>query len=342
MSRLSLKLLLAFFFIALSVILNSKYTDADRIKIGYIVKRPSERWFKYELVGAQKAAAELDADLYVIGGRDNEQTLNVVNSLIGDGVDGIIICSPDAKLGNAIQRLTNSFGVRLFSVDDQLQNTDGTYIADIPHLGISEVKVAAEISNYLLGEMINRGWDFKNTALLTLSNKSLKTSEFRVEEVAKRILSQGCRESNIFMAEQADIDQRDAYRATAEVINKNYQIKNWLVCGFNDQSAIGAAHALESIGIDATRAIVVGVNGLDATRVFFKGEKNALAASVLLNPYKHGYSSVSMMYDWIKNDVKPALLTLTEGVIVDRFNYQEQIDNLYRKQERATYLKGDQ
>jgi len=308
---------------------------SDIIKIGFIVKRPSEKWFKYELTGAQKAADKLGIELLQAGGSDAEQALNAVNSLIARGVKGIIICTPEVKLGRAIRTLTDRHGVKLFTVDDRFENADGSYINDVPYLGISVEQVGKLIADYMYEQVKQRQWSSDDTALCTLSYNPLKTSRMRVRNVAERLITRGFTQSNIHMIDQAGIDQRYAYKGANELISKHPEVKNWLVCGFNDQSAIGAVRAMEAYGITAKRGIAIGINGLDAARIFVKGKNNALSASVLLNPYKHGYLSMQMMYMWIKNGTIPPGVTLTSGEIIDRINYKDKLEELYQQQEAA-------
>jgi len=309
--------------------------ESGTLKIGYIVKRPSEKWFEYELIGAEKAAGKYGAELLVVGGQDPEQTLNAVSNLIARGVSGVVICSSEVKLGTAIRKLTDLHNVKLFSVDDRFEYADGGYIEEIPHLGISVEQVSALVADYLDKEMERRGWKYDETALCALSYEPLKTSSQRAALTVKGVTDAGFPPPNIHMISQAGIDQRHAYEAADVLFGQFPNVKNWLVCGFNDQSAIGAARALGAHGFSAEHCIVVGINGLDAARVFAKDEDGILSASVLLNPYRHGYASVEMMCDWLNTGEKPPLLTLTAGAIIDRLNYREKLDMLYRQQENA-------
>src|SRR5437868_9192374 len=75
---------------------------AADVKIGFVVKQPEEPWFQDEWKFAEVAAKEKGFTLVKIGAGDGEKALAAIDNLGAQGAQGLIICTPDVKLGPAI------------------------------------------------------------------------------------------------------------------------------------------------------------------------------------------------------------------------------------------------
>ncbi len=74
----------------------------DKPKIGFLVKSATEVWFQQEWKFADQASEDLDFELIKIPTPDAEKVMSALDNLAAQGADGVIICSPDVKLGPAI------------------------------------------------------------------------------------------------------------------------------------------------------------------------------------------------------------------------------------------------
>src|SRR5690606_29239044 len=114
---------------------------AADVKIGFVVKQPEEPWFQDEWKFADIAAKEKGFTLVKIGAQDGEKVQAALDNLGAQGVQGVIICTPDVKLGPGIVAKAAANDLKLMTVDDRLVNADGEPIEDVPHMGISASKI---------------------------------------------------------------------------------------------------------------------------------------------------------------------------------------------------------
>ncbi|MEO7597867.1 MAG: substrate-binding domain-containing protein, partial [Opitutus sp.] len=95
------------------------------VKIGFLVKQPEEPWFQLEWKFADQAAKDLGFTLVKIGATDGEKVLSAIDNLAAGGAQGVIICTPDTRLGPAILNKARASQLKLIAVDDQFIGADG-------------------------------------------------------------------------------------------------------------------------------------------------------------------------------------------------------------------------
>ncbi|EIM74739.1 arabinose ABC transporter L-arabinose-binding periplasmic protein AraF [Nitratireductor aquibiodomus RA22] len=297
---------------------------ADDVKIGFLVKQPEEPWFQDEWKFADIAASEKGFTLVKIGAEDGEKVMSAIDNLGVQGVQGFVICTPDVKLGPGIVAKAAANGLKLMTVDDRLVGSDGEPLADVPHMGISAVKIGETAGEAIVAEIENRGWDMTEVGAIRVSYDQLPTAVDRVEGAIAKLKEAGFPEANIFDAPQARTDTEAALNAATVVLNKNADIKHWVAFGLNDEAVLGAVRAAEGVGIGADAMIGVGIGGADsAINEFRKPEPTGFFGTVIISPKRHGYETALNMYDWIVDDKEPEKLILTSGALALRDNYQD-------------------
>lgn len=297
---------------------------ADDVKIGFLVKQPEEPWFQDEWKFADIAASEKGFTLVKIGAEDGEKVMSAIDNLGVQGVQGFVICTPDVKLGPGIVAKAAANGLKLMTVDDRLVGSDGEPLADVPHMGISAVKIGETAGEAIVAEIKKRGWDMSKVGAIRVSYDQLPTAVDRVEGAIAKLKEAGFPEANIFDAPQARTDTEAALNAATVVLNKNADIKHWVAFGLNDEAVLGAVRAAEGVGIGADAMIGVGIGGADsAINEFKKPEPTGFFGTVIISPKRHGYETALNMYDWIVDDKEPEKLILTSGALALRDNYQD-------------------
>lgn len=296
---------------------------ADKIKIGFLVKQPDEPWFQDEWKYAQEAADTLGFELIKIGATDGEKVLNGIDNLAAQQAQGFVICTPDVNLGPAIVAKAKAVGLKVMSVDDRFIGADGKPMEDVPHMGISAFNIGKGVGQALVDEAKKRGWDLKNVGFLRMSFDSLPTIKERTDGATEVLLAAGLPEANIFDSPMKVLDIEASMNAANITIPKHPEIKQWVVAGGNDSSAIGAVRALEGQKVALENAISVGINGTEAVAEFEKPTPTALVGSILLAAKQHGYGTAELMYKWIKDGVEPPKTTWTAGQLITRDNYKE-------------------
>lgn len=295
---------------------------AADVKIGFVVKQPEEPWFQDEWKFAEQAAKEKGFDLVKIGAEDGEKVQSAIDNLGAQGAQGFIICTPDVKLGPGIVAKAAANNLKLMTVDDRLLGADGNPIEDVPHMGISATKIGEAVGQAIVDEAKKRGWDPKTVGAVRVSYDQLPTAVDRVEGTIAVLKASGFPAENIFDAPQAKTDTEAALNAATTVLNKHADIKNWVAFGLNDEAALGAVRASESVGIPAANVIAVGIGGADsAINEFKKPEATGFVGTVIISPKRHGYETSLNMYDWIANNKEPEKLILTAGQLAERDDY---------------------
>lgn len=304
-----------------SLLATSASYAAD-VKIGFVVKQPEEPWFQDEWKFADVAAKEKGFTLVKIGAEDGEKVQSAIDNLGAQGAQGVIICTPDVKLGPGIIAKAEANGLKLMTVDDRLVGADGKPLEDVVHMGISATKIGEEVGRAISEEVKKRGWDWKDVGAIRVSYDQLPTAVDRVDGALSVLEKSGLSKANVFDAPQAKTDTEAALNASTVVLNKHADIKHWVAVGLNDESVLGAVRATESVGIPSESVIAVGIGGAEsAINEFKKPTPTGFYGTVIISPKRHGYETATNMFNWISTGKEPEKLTLTAGQLALRDDY---------------------
>ena len=297
-------------------------TAAD-VKIGFVVKQPEEPWFQDEWRFAEEAAKEKHFTLVKIAAQDGERVMAAIDNLGAQGADGYVICTPDVKLGPAIVARSAANQLKLMTVDDQLVGSGGAPLTDVPHMGISASAIGGQVGKAIAAEAKRRGWDWQEVGAIRVSYDQLPTAKDRVDGAAAALTAAGLPAANIYNAPQERTDTEAALNAATTVLNAHPGTKHWVAFGLNDEAALGAVRATESVGIKPRNVIAVGIGGAEsAINEFKKASPTGFFATVIISPKRHGYETAVDMYNWVTEDKKPPMLTQTSGALATREDYQ--------------------
>lgn len=303
--------------------------QAENVKIGFVVKQPEEPWFQDEWKFADMAAAEKGFEIVKIGAADGEQLMAAIDNLSAQGAQGFIVCTPDVNLGPAIVARSAAADLNLMTVDDRLVDASGEEIADVPHMGISAVKIGETVGEAIAAEIAARGWNMDEVGALRISYEQLPTAADRVGGAETALKAAGFPEANVFDAPQARTDTEAALNAATIVLNQHPDIKHWVAFGLNDEAVLGAVRAAESVGIGAGDMIGIGIGGADsAINEFEKPDATGFFGTVVISPKRHGYETALNMYEWIANGTEPEKLILTSGSLAKRDDYKQVLADL--------------
>ncbi len=297
--------------------------DGGRIKLGFIVKQPEEPWFQLEWQFAEQAARDLGFDLLKIAGQDGERVLTAIDNLSANGASGFVICTPDVKLGPGIAAKAKASNLKLIAVDDRFIGSDGKPMEAVHYLGISARKIGNLVGASLYEEMQRRGWKVEETACMVVSFDELDTVRDRTEGAVETLTAAGFPAERVFKAPAQKLEIPACIDAASTLLVQQPGVKNWLICGGNDTSVLGAVRATESRGFAPENVIGIGINGTDCIPEFRKEKPTGFHASVLLLAREHGYRTAEMLYKWVKDGVEPPLDTRTSGVLIHRGNFEQ-------------------
>lgn len=295
----------------------------DAVKIGFLVKQPEEPWFQLEWKFADQAAQDLNFTLIKIGATDGEKVLAAIDNLAAGGAQGLVICTPDTRLGPAIVNKAKASNLKLIAVDDQFLGADGQPMQNVHYLGISARKIGESVGETLAAEAKKRGWTSADTAVCAVTFDELATSKERTDGAIAKLVEAGFPPDRVYKAAMRTADIPGSLDATNTLLTQQPNVKHWLVCGTNDNAVLGAVRALEGRGVPAENAIAIGINGTDCIVELEKTRPTSFFGSMLLSAKAHGYKTSEMMYKWIKDGVEPPLDTRTVGVLITRDNFRQ-------------------
>lgn len=295
----------------------------ERPKIAFIVKQPEEPWFQLEWKFAQEAADKDGFDLIKVAATEGDQVLSKIENVAAQGAKGLIICTPDVRLGPAIVARAEQRGMKLMSVDDQLMGGDGKPL-EVHHLGISARKIGNNVGDALDAEMKKRGWTAADTALLLVTRDELDTARERTEGEVEALTKKGFPAAKIYRTAEKTTDVPGGRDAANVVLTQHPEVKHWLVTGMNDSAVLGAVRATETFGLKAENVVGIGINGdTGVIDEFKKPAATGVFGSILLQAKRHGYETADLMYKWLTAGTEPPKITYTDGVLITRENYQK-------------------
>jgi L-arabinose transport system substrate-binding protein len=295
----------------------------DKIKIGFIVKQPEETWFQTEWKFAQQAADEDGFTLVTMDGADGDKVMTDIDNLAAQGAKGFVICTPDVRLGPAIAAKAAQDNLKFMTVDDRLIGSDGNFMQDVHHLGISAHNIGLMVGNALFDEMTKRGWSPADTALCCITFKELDTARQRTDGAVEALTTKGFPKEKVYEAPQKTSDTPGGLDAALVCLTQHPEVKHWMICGMNDNTVLGGVRATENRGFAPADVLAIGINGIDAVNEFEKDQPTGFFASVLNSARRHGHDTADYMYKWIHDGVEPPPLTYTTGVLISRDNFKQ-------------------
>jgi L-arabinose transport system substrate-binding protein len=297
----------------------------QRIKIGFVVKQAEDPWFQTEWKFAQQAADADGFDLVKIPAPDAAKAIQAIDNLSAQGAQGLIICTPDVRLGPAIVAKCAAYNMKVMSVDDQFVGAGNKFMTDVHHLGISAHNIGMQVGKSLWDEMQKRGWKIEDTGVCVIAHDEVATHKERTDGAIEALKAAGFPADRIFKGSQKTTDVPGALDAGNIVLTLHPDVKHWLVCSVNDAGVLGAIRATEGHGFGAADVIGIGINGIDALAEFRKTTPTGFYGSILLQPKRHGYDTSDMMYHWIKDGTEPAKITYTDGILITRDNFEAKL-----------------
>lgn len=294
---------------------------AAGVRIGFVVKMPQEQWFQDEWRFARAAARDLGFSVIEIGAEDGDRLLSALWTLYARYAQGLVVCTPDPRLGPAIAGFADRTGMKLLSVDDRLIGADGQPIASVPHVGISAVAIGEVAGTAAAAEARRRGWSPASTGVLRIAYDSLDTGRERTAGAVSALKAAGF--SRVFDAPQRTTDTEGAFTAAAPVLTAHADIDRWIILGLNDETVVGGVRAAEGLRLPPEVLIGIGIGGSEsAIAELSKPTPTGFFATVLLSARRHGYDTAAAVARWVRDGRAPAPLTLTSGILLDRGNFR--------------------
>ena len=299
----------------------------QKIKIGFLVKMPEELWFQQEWYFAQKCAKDFNFEVLTIGTTNAEQVFAAIDTLATKQAQGFVICTPDVRLGPAIMAKANAKKLKVFTVDDQFIGSDGKFMK-VPYMGLSARNIGEDVGKALYAEFTKRGWKLDETGAAAITFDELNTVKERTEGSMAALIAAGFPANKIFRAPEKTTDVPGSMEAGNALLSQHPEIKKWLVFSVNEEGVIGTVRAMEGRGFNADSTIGIGIGAGIGINEFLKEKPTGFFATSAISPYRHGYETTKLMYDWIKDGKMPPLDTRTSGFICTRENFRAVMEKI--------------
>lgn len=306
----------------------------EKVLIGAIYRDLGLAWFEKESAAAQVAADELGIDILIGDSQEDPAVLiDVVDSFIGQGIQGLVINPCDQGLSQVIIDKCEAAGIPVCAVDVPLIADDGTHIA--PAVILDSYLCGQQTAEWLLNYVEENGGmaDPATTGYLILAMETASSCVPRADGQYD-YFTEKCPDfpaENIFRIDYGAGSTETGYDAAAATITAHPEIETWYVVAANDEGVVGASRFLEEIGLDE-KAVCVGIDGYLAADEF-KKDASPVKASAYLDSGTVARVSVNAVYDAILNGTEIFAEYKKDGeqfgtypfgsVIVTEENYQE-------------------
>lgn len=294
--------------------------DSDLLVYG-IYKSGDQTWFLDEGAAAQKAVEEAGGEfIYVDVKLSPEEYLKALDNAIANNASGVVTCTPDQTMSQAVVDKMKEAGIPIVAADDALE-VDGEKL--VPWVGINSYVIGEANGEWLANYAIENDMvEDPEVGLLLMTIDTVSGCVPRVDGELDKFteLCPEFDEARIFRAD-TDGTTDKGNTAAAAVITAHPEIKKWLVTGANEESCIGATRALESAGLDAD-SCVVGLGAYMAKDEFKKEGGSCMKASTYFSSESVGAGSVEVLLKLIAGE-EVEMETAVDAVIVTPENYEE-------------------
>lgn len=297
--------------------------DGDLLIYG-IYKSGDQTWFLDE-GDAAKAAVEAAGGTftYIDAQMKGDQEMNAIDNAIANNADGIVICTSDQTMSQAIVDKCEEAGIPVVAADDALQDAEGNKLA--PWVGIDAYNIGAACGEWIADYATENDLVGKeNVGLLMMTMDTVSSCVPRTEGEYDKFTEMlpDFDTSKIFRADYDGTTDKGNTAATA-VITGHPEITQWLVVAANEEGAIGAVRSLESAGLDKD-ACVVGLGAYMAKDEW--NDKGAdgvcMKASAYFPATAVGEGSIEVLLQMI-NGEEPEMETAVAATMVTPENYKE-------------------
>lgn len=304
---------------ALAEALHDKNGDGKLIIYG-IYKSGDQEWFLNEGAAAKATVEAAGGEFYYMDvALEGQKEMDAIDQAYANNADGIVTCTPDQTMSQAIVDKCNEYGIAVVACDDALE-MNGEKIA--PWVGIAGYDIGKSCAEWMNGYIAeNNLADDEACGVMLLTMSTVSSCVPRTDgeyDVLMATYPQFEEGGRLFYADYDGTTEKGNIVAT-DTITANPQISKWLIMGANEEGIIGAVRALETAGLDAESACV-GMGAYMAAEEYEKG--SCLKASPFFSDVAIGTYSVNTLFAVI-DGAEYEMETAVPAEITTPENYHE-------------------
>lgn len=294
---------------------------AEDIKIGYINKMGDHPWFVAEVGGAKAKAEEMGVGFASQDVQfDANLTITTLDTMIGDGVDGIAIVVPDKALGPVVAAKAKEAGIPLIAVDDDFTFEDGS---PVPYVGMNAKNIGMSVGKELAAIYNAEGWADKSVMVVSIEDRKADTCMQRNAGAEEAFLAgvPGFDAANILRVayDNTMVNSIDVMTTT---LTGHPEVTNWVFYSCNDDGVLGAARAMENAGYTADQGLGIGIDGSRACEAFGGGTPSGFRGTMWLNSANHGAMAAELLIEAITNKTDLPLTSYTDPEFINAENFE--------------------
>lgn len=304
---------------------------ADEIKLGYINKMGDHPWFVAEVAGAKAEAAKDGAKISTQDVQFNaDLTLTTLDTMIGDGVQGIAIVVPDRALGPVVAEKAAKANVKLIAVDDDIKGPNNSVV---PYIGMNAGEIGAQVGREDARLYKEMGWDkAKDVYLGSVEDRKADTCMRRNKGAEAAFLAAvpGFDASHIVRIPY-DNTMASAIDAVTTTLTANPAAQHWVFYSCNDDGVLGAVRATENQGLKADQVIGIGIDGSRSCSVFGTGQPSGFRGTMYIDSRKEGATAVALLTESIKDKKPLPAITYVSADLIDNADWNDFKGKLCKK-----------
>ncbi len=266
--------------------------------IGFSVQNREAKFYEDMEAGMKAEAAKFGYTVQVVdASRDNAKQQNQVEDFISKKVDAIVLTPYDSKaIGSAIVE-ANKAGIPVFTADIANASSQGTVVA---HIASDNVQGGGQAGKLMCAAV-------KSGPVAIIDEPEVTSVQDRVKGF-KAALAAGCPGVTVV----ADIDgggeRAKASSAMEDILQSHKDLKG--VFGINDDSALGAAKAVEAGGLKG-KVAVIGYDATPEARTAIAG--GSMYGDAIQHPDQIGAKTIDAIHDSFGGKTPQAKIAVAVG-----------------------------
>ena len=291
------------------------------LTIAFLQKQGDQQYFIDEADGAKLAAEELgDVTIKVVDlGTDSNKAITELDSVIAQGVDGIVIVVPDQQIGPQVIDAAKAAGIPIMAADDVIKDASGAEAAFTGFDGTAMGTLVGEEAARLYTEA---GWTAADTKVLSGSKQDLSVCEDRVDAASAAFADNITGDAPEVIEIGTDNSATDAQDQAGAVITANAGVKNWVVWGCNDENETGIVTALQNSGVAPANIAGVGLGAYLTCKDWAAGQESGNKSALFISGVEVGKAAITSMVALLRDGTALPPKTIANTEIVGPDNWE--------------------
>ncbi|HEY9365909.1 MAG TPA: substrate-binding domain-containing protein [Agromyces sp.] len=291
------------------------------LTIAFLQKQGDQQYFIDEADGAKAAAEELgDVSIKVVDlGTDSNKAITELDSVIAQGVDGIVIVVPDQQIGPQVIDAAKAAGIPIMAADDVIEDASG---AEAPFTGFDGTAMGTLVGEEAARLYSEAGWSAADTKVLSGSKQDLSVCEDRVDAASAAFADNITGDAPEVIEIGTDNSATDAQDQAGAVITANAGVKNWVVWGCNDENETGIVTALQNSGVAPANIAGVGLGAYLTCKDWAAGQESGNKSALFISGVEVGKAAITSMVALLRDGTPLPPKTIANTEIVGPDNWE--------------------